>query len=234
MNSRATRTRPQSGNPRSPEYRLWVTFAQNERVNLKDESAAGAADRVVTFANPPRTARSRCCVKNVRPCRFLGRGSFQSCQPREIPLVMCAIAPGGRLKNLSTRETTQQPAFSGRGAGQGRMAPFRRPGLDSGTAPARPPRPSPKLHPSEAAPFSLSARGSPEGSLTRSRCRMSILRSTSDGPIDERRCRRNRSQSCPRAKRGARGRSARFRTCASRPMNAKKIGARHEGYRRAL
>jgi hypothetical protein len=36
-------------------------------------AAAVAADGVVTFANPPRTARASCCVKNERPCRFLGR-----------------------------------------------------------------------------------------------------------------------------------------------------------------
>ena len=56
------------------------------------------------------------------------------------------------------------------------------------------------------------------GSLALPRGRLSILRSTSRRPIDERRCRRTESPSCPRAKRGApparsRARSDRLPIC---------------------
>lgn len=45
---------------------------------------------------------------------------------------------------------------------------------------------------------SLNVRETPEGSLALWRCRTSIFRSTSVALIDDRRCRRTESQSCPR------------------------------------
>src|ERR1017187_2044478 len=74
-------------------------------------------------ANPPHRVGSSCCVKSERVCRFLGRGSFGQTTRRN-PVRSVWPSSRGRLKNLSTNETKQQPPFSRRGAPAGGIAPY--------------------------------------------------------------------------------------------------------------
>ena len=173
------------------------------------------------LANPPRTARSSCCVKNERPCRFLGLGSSGHANPAKSRSFRTAITPGAVSKTSRRTKPGNNHASRAEAQSRGDGPQFRRPCLRFAAAAASLPRPSSNPHRPQTGALSSSIRGSPEGSLTRSRCRMSILRSTSDGPFDERRCRRNRSPRCPRVERGARARSVRSLICATTRASAK-------------
>lgn len=88
-----------------------------------------------------------------------------------------------------------------------------------GSAPARGHVPKSVSHRPESQRPSFKHRRSFQGSANESRVLASISRSTFDGPLDERGCRRNRPPNGPRAKRGARARSRarsdRSRTCST-------------------
>lgn len=159
----------------------------NERVNLKDESSQGQPTGWSPLTNPPRTASATCCGENELPCRFVGGIPSRQANPAKSRSFDAAIAPGSSQKPLDERNQATTPSRA-EAQTRGDGPQFRRSGLDSRTAAASAPRPSQNPRPPQAGALSLSTRGSKEGLLTRSRCRMSILRSTSDGPIDERRC----------------------------------------------
>ena len=179
----------------------------------------GGIAPIFTASRARGPARMNRCVKSERPCRFLGRGSFRSGQPCEIPFVPC----GHRLRVVSKTSRRTKPGNTrlspteARARGDGPQ--FRRSGLDSRTAPASAPRPNSNHHRPQARALSLSTCGTPDVSSARLRSPMSISRSTLASLIDERRCRRNRSPRCPRVERGAparsRARSARSPICST-------------------
>jgi hypothetical protein len=155
------------------------------------------------------TATAITTSKNERRSRFLGWGRLRFLPVRPTPRDSVRSArpsPRGRLKNLSTGENEQHSPLSCRGGRWGGCPRFGRP--SSGFSK----RAHARLRPSQGLPWALKRSALLEmrlGSLGPPRGRLSILRSTSRQPIDERRCRRTVPPNPPRVRRGARARANR-------------------------
>ncbi len=204
----SVRTAPSSVIGRSRRHRLCshrpVEGALTESAGRADaRAAAGATDEVVTARISPRTERASCCVKNERPCRFLG--PVGSTARNSIRSTQVSLA-GPSQKPIDGRKVATLGSLAAR-AQAGRTAPIRARSLlifvvASGAVPSE----AASQPATSSARLSLSGPEAPEGSIEQLCGARSILRSTSDALIDEGRCRRIASPSCPRAKRGARAR----------------------------
>ena len=206
-----------------PSATIGEAAKTNARMSADPLAAAGASGGVITSANPPRTARASCCVKNERPRRFLGRGRFRFPPVRPTPRnpvrSVRASPPGPSQEPLDGRNLATL-GFLGPRRAAGWMALDSGDGLSDFRGRLRSGSVRTGVLPrTSSGRLSLNGPGAWKGSLAQSRGALSILRSTSDRPIDERRCRRNESPSCPRAKRGAparsRARSDRSPTCST-------------------
>jgi hypothetical protein len=161
-------------------------------------------DDGLTLANPPRTARSSCCVKN-EPALSISWAGFPSGQANP--------AKSRPFRWFDSHEPSQKPLDERNQATTTRLAPRRGRGAMAPNFGHRvwiPERRSRALRVRDrpqAGALSLNTRGTPDVSIAPLRGRMSILRSTLVALIDERRCLRNASPSYRRVKRGARARS---------------------------
>jgi hypothetical protein len=174
-------------------------------MNVWDHRACpDAAQAVVTAANRlGRWKRVVAWKMNARS-RFVGRARFRfppSGQPREIPSARRgAPSPGPSQKPLDGRNLATISLVAPKGA-LGRMPPD-----SGGSLPVF--KAGSRAAPSEPGPFPGRSLNAPR-LLAPPRGRLSILRSTSRRPIDERRCRRSVPPNPPRVRRGARPRSGR-------------------------
>lgn len=93
---------------------------------LDHRAARDGAQEVVTAANPPRTSRANCCVKNERRCRFLGWGRLRFLPvrptPRDSARSARASPPRPSQEPLDGRKRATFAALVPRGA-LGRMPP---------------------------------------------------------------------------------------------------------------